>query len=42
VHVRHEAFWLAEKGPSVSNVMTAERDVEHDRRPERRLARETK
>ena len=42
VHVRHEAFWLAEKGPSISNVVTTERDVEHDCRPEWRLARETK
>ena len=42
MQVRHDAFWLAEKGDSTSNVITAERDVEHDRRPEGRLARATK
>jgi hypothetical protein len=42
VQVRHEDFWLAEKEPSLSNVMMTERDVEQDRRPKRRLAPEKK
>jgi hypothetical protein len=41
-HERHEAFWLPVKAVFVSNCSTAQRDVERNRRAERRLASEKK